>query len=203
MQRMEQAPDELVRVFVAVALNDEVRKNLAEEQARLRCRVGGVKWTPLDTLHLTLVFLGDVFAGQIDDIVRVLDRETAAIPAFDFEVAGLGTFGPVRSPRVVWAGVGRGSDGAGQLQSRIAGGLRELNLTFENRPFNPHLTLGRIKFSRDARGLEKALATPLMSSYGVVRVDRVLLMRSVLRPAGPEYTCLHESPVLCPLPFTG
>lgn len=201
MESLDKLPDdELMRVFVAVDLNAEVRKNLEEEQARLRRRVGGVKWTPVESLHLTLVFLGDVFAGQIAGIAAVLDAEAAAVTRFDLEVAGLGLFGPSRTPRIVWAGAGRGADVAATLQKRIAAGLRGLSLTFEDRPFNAHFTLGRVKSCREARHLIDAVAKPGLPSYGIVAVDRVLLMRSELSPGGAVYSRLHESFLACAPP---
>lgn len=193
MKTLSHRNGELVRLFVAVELNEEARGSLVAEQARLMRAVGGVKWVPPEMIHLTMVFLGDVFAGQVEGIAAVLDAEAVVTPVFEFEVAGLGAFGPHQRPRVVWAGVGRGAESVGELQGRIDRGLRALNLSLESRPFHPHFTLGRVKSPREARGLADALALPGMKTYGVVPVNRVLLMSSELHPQGPVHALVHAA----------
>lgn len=193
MKKTSHGDQDLMRLFVAVELNEEVRKTLANEQARLKHAVDGVKWVLPEHIHLTLAFLGDVFGGQVEGITKLLDAEAGACPAFALEVVGLGVFGSDRSPRVVWAGIGQGAEQTTALAGRISEGLSALNLSLEARPFHPHLTLGRIKTPREARGLDQALAQPKPVAYGVVVVDGILLMRSEIRPQGPIYTVVHKS----------
>lgn len=193
MQTAGKNRDELVRLFVAVDLNDEVRASLAAEQSRLRDVIQGVKWVPPEQIHLTLVFLGDVFAGQVDGISGAIASVAGEFSAFYIQVAGLGFFGARHQPRVVWAGVGVGSREAMALQHCIAVELKTLNLTFDDRPFLPHLTLGRVKQPLQARGLAAVLDRSPMSVYGTVRVDQVLLMSSELHPQGPEYKVISHA----------
>ncbi|MEI6167821.1 MAG: RNA 2',3'-cyclic phosphodiesterase [bacterium] len=187
---------DLVRLFVALDLNEAVRQAIADEQARLKKVTAGVKWVPPELIHLTLVFLGDVFAEQVEGIVRVLDTAAGASPAFPMEIAGLGFFGPRHCPRVIWAGVGKGADQVVTLAARISTGLRGLNLSLESRPFHPHLTLGRVKSAREAEGIEEALSRSGAARYGEVAVDGVLLMRSELLPQGPVYRVMHKASLL-------
>jgi len=193
MKPLSHAREDLVRLFVAVELDENVRKNLADEQARVMQATGGVKWVSPAMIHMTLVFLGDVFAGQVEGISNVLDTEVGATRSFVIEVAGLGTFGPRHCPRVVWAGVGKGADEIVALQSWIDRGLRALDLSLESRPFHPHFTLGRIKSPREAQGLTGTLDRSAATVYGMVTVNRVLLMQSVLHSQGPVHTVLHVS----------
>jgi RNA 2',3'-cyclic 3'-phosphodiesterase len=191
-----QPAKDMVRAFVAVEISAEVRQRLAEEQARLR-RIGArVGWVAPENIHLTLAFLGDVFPDKIDGLRAALEAVGAATAPLDYVVAGLGYFGSPRAPRVLWAGVTDGAEALGALQHRVDGALRELGCTLEDRPFKAHLTFGRVRgASREAAELAARLDAARDVAYGTVAVERVLLMRSELRPAGPVYTVLHAAPV--------
>ncbi len=193
----------LMRLFVAVELDEATRQNLATEQARLLQTVAGVKWVSPAMIHLTLVFLGDVFSEQVPEITRVLDTEASATAPFAIEVTGLGTFGRSLCPRVVWVGLRQGAAEVTALQGRIAQELRALNLSLVSRPFHPHFTLGRVKSPREAEGLDAALTRSADTVFGVVKVERVLLMRSELLPHGPIHAVQHESALAPPLSRSG
>lgn len=193
MKRMGHNRDDLIRLFVAVELNDEVRGRLAEEQGRLQRVVQGVRWIPPEQMHITLVFIGDVFSGQVDGIAEVLESAARDCAGFNMKITGLGVFGSRHQPRVVWAGVGEGAAEAVALQARVVRGLSTLELAFDNRPFSPHLTLGRVKSSGMARGLTDAVERTAMRVYGTVQVDRLFLIRSELQPQGSVYTAVSQS----------
>jgi RNA 2',3'-cyclic 3'-phosphodiesterase len=189
---------DMVRAFVAVAISDDVRRRLAEEQARLRRTGARVSWVAPENIHLTLAFLGDVFPERIAGIGAALTRIGAATVPFEFAVAGLGYFGSQRSPRVIWAGITEGAEALGVLQQRVDRALRELDFTLEDRPFKPHLTFGRVRAPGGADELAARIDAARDVACGTVAVDRVLLMRSELRPAGPIYTVLHDAPLSGP-----
>ena len=191
--RVGRGSAELARLFVAIGLNDATRKRLAEEQSSLARVSGGVKWVSPEMMHLTLVFLGDVFVERIAGVADVLDDEARATPVFAVEVAGLGTFGPRHHPRVIWAGIRKGAEAVCEFQGRIDHRLRALDLTPESRPFHPHFTLGRVKSPCEARAVEALPGLSDARTYGVVEVDRVLLMRSELHSRGPVHAVVHAS----------
>ena len=108
----------------------------------------------------------------------------AAAPPLTLRLAGAGRFGSLRRPSVAWAGV----DGDVGALTMLAGGLAELarglELPVEERPFRPHLTLGRWAPRRPADG---TLTDRLAGYRGPAwPVDEVLLLES--RPgARPVY----------------
>ena len=75
-----------------------------------------------------------------------------ATPPADLRLAGGGRFGSARRPQVAWAGL----DGDVAALVALAGQLgvvaRGLGLEVEDRPFRPHLTLGRWRPGRPADG---------------------------------------------------
>ncbi len=181
-----------VRVFVAVDIGDEVRGALALEIKALKKRHTKVKWVAADCIHLTLAFLGEIPEGRLPEINGALDEVAALLNGFDCEVKGVGWFGSARSPRVVWAGM-REDPGLMVLQAGVAESLRQLGFVPEDRAFHPHLTLGRVKSAGDGEGLASVLSGRRDVVFGATKVDRVLVMRSQLRPQGPEYSVLHEA----------
>ena len=192
---MDFSSDQILRAFIAVEISNEVRAALAVEQARLKKFGARVGWVAPENMHLTLLFLGDIFGAQVAPLAAALDAVTASCARFDLSVTGLGWFGPAQSPRVVWAGVREGAEQLGGLQKKIEEQARALGLRTEARAFHPHLTLGRARPGGHATlpALTEALRQANDTTYGRCAVAAVRLMQSRLGPGGAQYNLLHES----------
>jgi 2'-5' RNA ligase len=177
----------LLRLFVAVDIGDEVRTRLAEEVARLKHGFPDVKWVTPDMMHLTLAFLGDVRLEDLADLRSVLARVMPEVAPFPLAVTGLGYFGQRVAPRVIWAGVSEGQRCLAEIQQCVARALPALGVAAEGRPFHAHVTLGRTRSLRDAPGLIHRLEASKDKGFGVGYVESVNLMSSVLQSTGPLY----------------
>ncbi|MCC6572352.1 MAG: RNA 2',3'-cyclic phosphodiesterase [Planctomycetes bacterium] len=131
------------RMFIAIEPTGAVKTALAA----LRLDMPGCKWTPLEQIHLTLRFLGDVSPGA----AKALQYSLANIRVAPFEllVRGVGTFpgfGSRQHPRVLWAGVAPAA-GLEQLWREINAAANQLKLEGDEsaRGFAPHLTIARLK----------------------------------------------------------
>jgi 2'-5' RNA ligase len=190
-----------IRCFVAVELDEAARGELSRVLGQLKRSDADVKWVSPNNLHLTLKFLGDVPADDMTRVIAALGQAVAgdtAVPAagaFEFELAGLGAFPSMSNPRVIWVGIDRGRDALASLASRVEAALGPLGFPAEGRGFSPHLTLGRCRSPRNQAELKAAMAA--LRDYGGprVRVERVTLFSSDLRPAGPVYTPLAALPL--------
>lgn len=192
-----------VRLFIAIELPGAVKAALAKLQTALKAldRESAVRWTQPDSIHLTLKFIGETDAANIEAIRAALAAAAQKYPPFDLAVAGAGCFPNLRKPRVVWAGVE--SDGAalrtlGALRAAIEAGVAPLGYPTENRPFSPHLTLGRIREGapvKAAGGFGAALeqAQNTIGQLAAWRVSAVSLMQSELWPSGAVYTRLADA----------
>lgn len=188
---------ESLRLFVAVALPQEIRAGLAEQARALQKRLSGptqraVRWSAADKLHLTLRFLGDTPAGKVNGLSAALRAEVRAYPPCVLEIGGLGAFPTLRRPRVVWVGV-RADAQLLRLQKGLEAAVVALGFAPEPRPFSPHLTLARIAPEASAAALAEISQTlgnlpPL--GLGSLTVTQVHLYRSDLRPEGAVYTVL-------------
>jgi 2'-5' RNA ligase len=186
-------PDNVIRAFIALEINEDVRRSLGALQAELKESGAQVSWVRPENIHLTLVFLGNVFEALVGPLSRRLDAIAAEISGFSLQVSGTGTFGSKRHPRVVWAGIEGVPPELEELHGKVAAAVRELDVPLENRPFRAHLTLGRVRSSRNVDALTSAVTSAKNTRHGAVDVRRVLLMRSRLDPQGAQYSILHES----------
>lgn len=181
------------RAFIALEITEEVRRRIERAQEILKEAGGDVGWVAVHNTHMSLAFLGDISPDTVAQISQMLDRVVPQVAGFDVEINGVGCFGREDSPRVLWAGVSGGRDEVLKLQEAVAVGLAGLGIELEDREFRPHITLGRVKSSRRRRELSDCAKQMASFSFGACRVGRVVLMRSVLKPAGPEYSVLHAA----------
>lgn len=185
---------EKIRTFVAIELPEEVGSALEELQSDLRRRLQttAIRWVNPRGIHLTLKFLGNVPADQMDEVARALRAACAGVPPFEFSLAGLGCFPNPRRPRVIWVGLGGDLTLLHQLRDAVEEHIAPLGYPTERRAFAPHLTLGRVKrATRDeARRIGEVIEAADPGTVARVQVNQVNLMRSDLRRTGAIYTRL-------------
>lgn len=117
------------------------------------------------------------------------------MPGFDLAIESLGAFPTASRPRVIWAGLGRGLEPLTDLAGRVEGALADVGFASEDRPFSPHVTLGRVREPRRDARLEAAVLAGAHVPFGTVAVGRVSLMQSQLSPRGARYTELSSHPL--------
>ena len=154
--------------------------------APLREAGGAPRWTAPDRWHLTLLFLGAVPTESVPALVDAAGEAVSGTPAMCLRVAGAGRFGPVRRPQVFWAGLDGDVEPLVELAGRLASAARGLGLPVEDRPFRPHLTLGRWAPRRPADGnLPEVLARYRGPAWPVAELR---LVESHLGSASPYET---------------
>ena len=185
--------DAKVRVFIGVPIAEEVRGAVARLQGRLRETRARVSWVREENLHLTLFFLGDIAPDSMQGAVDALTAATTGLGAFRCNVRGAGFFGRPRSPRVLWVGVGEGSDSLRSLYERLAPELDSRGHRIEARPYTPHVTIGRIRSVPGASTLIDQVEAAEDRDFGEFSVQSVCLFKSILEPTGPVYSVLYEA----------
>jgi len=177
-----------MRVFIAVDLPDELRKELATLQRELEPLTDTARWVAPESIHITLKFIGEVPEKRIEDIDSALTGLTWK--SFAITVHGVGFFPGNRSPRVFWAGMEAPTmqDLAEELDSR----MERLGFDKEKRAFRPHITLARARDSRIDSSLVAAASKYAEHQFGSFTVDRVFLFKSILKPTGAVYERLRE-----------
>ncbi len=174
------------RLFLAIDLDEGARTRLGALAANLRMRLdreGGprVTWVAPDRMHVTLHFLGQVEESRAESIVAAM-APPIAVPAFTLTIDRLGAFPARGRPRVVWAG-GPAAPAIGEVHRLMGARLAACGCVLDERPFSPHVTLGRV---REPRGSLPAL--PRIDPPIHVGIARVTLYESQLSSEGPRYT---------------
>ena len=179
-----------IRTFIAIEINDAIRAELADVQSVLEEANGHVSWVRPQNIHCTLVFLGDIFADTVNSITTALKQAAAGCKPFEIEIAGLGYFGPSRSPRIIWSGIAGAVTPLVKLQNDLVAAVSAAGLKPDKKPFKPHLTIGRVRSNRNVPALVEAIKANETKSFGKVSVERVVLMKSQLTANGPVYSLL-------------
>ena len=180
-----------MRTFIAIELPDTVKAELANLQAELRQTGADVTWTKPDNIHLTLRFLGEVEERQLDELKQLCAETAAAFQPFSLALKDTGYFPNFRQPRVLWVGLAGEMEIAKQLQKRLDAELIARGFNQEDKPFKPHLTLGRVK---SGKNLKLLVAKADMYSLPELsfEADELVLFKSELLPAGARYTALAK-----------
>lgn len=165
-----------------------MQKALGEAIDLLRPAARDVAWVAVGNLHLTLKFLGAVPQTRIDSVAGALTDAGREVSPFEARIHGLGAFPSAGRPRVVWAGVTDGASQMTELARRVDAALAALGFAPDDRPFSPHVTLGRVRRPGRDPALTDALERATAREFGRVPVPSVSLMRSELGPRGARYT---------------
>jgi 2'-5' RNA ligase len=188
--------EQSIRSFIAIDLTDAVRRQIEAFVQELRKSGAQVGWVRVEGIHLTLKFLGNVAPGLIEEIKPLLSALGSDTAPVHIEPAGCGAFPGIKSPRVIWVGL-RGQIGLlSQLAQRVEEAMSPLGFKPENRPFKPHLTIGRVKGRAHLQSLQNTLLAHADFAAEPFDASEVVLYKSDLRPDGARYTPLFKAPFL-------
>ncbi len=182
----------MIRSFLAIELPRTIQEKIEEIQEDLKSTHADVRWVSPEKIHLTLKFFGNIEESKIEPIVKSIEGSIQATPPFSLKAKGMGAFPYLKNPRVIWMGLTDGKEKVISLQQRLEGLLEKIGFEAEDRPFQPHLTLGRVKTSRGREELGRGIEKYREEEFGDFHVETVLFFKSDLRPSGPVYTILRE-----------
>jgi 2'-5' RNA ligase len=187
------------RLFVAVELPPDLQAQLADVQAAFAAQLPPrvVRWVRPDGIHLTLKFYGDVRGDRVPDFKAGLERvaRTAGVgTAAPLTLRGLGVFPNASRPQVLWVGLEGDLGSLHRLHQAVEAEAETLGYPPDDRPFTPHLTLGRVRSGLSVADHEALLAFLRgvhLEPLGEFRPNTISLMSSDRRPTGAVYTALH------------
>lgn len=182
----------MLRTFLAIELPVTVRNRIGEVQKDLKSLNADVRWVNPENIHLTLKFFGNIEKGTVGPIIESIDEPARATPPFFIKVHGVGAFPSSKNPRVIWMGLREGKEVLISFQRWLEKEIEKIGFRPEDRPFHPHLTLGRTRGSLGREGLVERLERLKEEVFGDFHVEKVILFKSDLRPTGPIYTPLKE-----------
>lgn len=181
-----------VRSFIAIEISSENRTKFIEIQKELSQINADIKLVEPHNIHLTLHFLGNQNLDTIEKIKNKLKPVFEKFSPFEFQPQGLGAFPNRNNPRVIWVGIGEGSNYIEDIFYHSRGVLKDIGIELEDRKFHPHLTLARIKSSKNKHLITQFLTTYLPPEFHLQKAKEIIMFKSTLTPKGPIYEKLHS-----------
>jgi 2'-5' RNA ligase len=183
-----------VRTFIAVDIGKAIRDRAVALQETLARAGTEVKWVEPENLHVTLLFLGEVDLRDVTPVCQRVAECCQQFAPFSLSVETAGCFPNPRRPRVLWVGIGSGTQELCALHDALEVPLLELGCyRREERRYTPHITIGRVKSDRPTDKLAAALAKQGGWRGGEIAVQAIQVMSSELKPQGPVYTILSRA----------
>jgi 2'-5' RNA ligase len=170
------------RLFVAVELPDVVRDAIEDAVAPWRRSLVGFRWSTVEALHLTVAFIGDVDAGDVEAIEGAIEAAASAVAPIPTELTGFGAFPDRGKARVLWIGLDDPEDRLVRLAAVVAANLEGF-LERDDRPYQPHLTIARARRPASVPPPFFAAAVPALR----FEIDALTLFRSDLGGEAPRY----------------
>ncbi len=177
----------MIRLFAALAVPPEIGRGLMTRQTGIE----GARWRPLEALHVTLRFFGEVR----EDVARDLDSALMEVRGRPFEIVleGAGAFGEGADVNAVWAGVAENAE-LRRLAEACETAARRAGLKPEKRRYRPHVTLAYLRRPDPAEVGAWVQANNLLRSPPI-EVDRFGLYSSTLGGEGSHYRLEAEYPL--------
>jgi 2'-5' RNA ligase len=174
-----------VRIFVAVFPPQGVRETLFSAARDLPASKDFRLIGP-EKLHLTLKFLGEVAEEDLGLVTQALEPLREGQEPFEVSISGFGAFPSQKRARILWAGVGEGSEPLRAVAQSVEDLLEPAGFGRERRPYVPHLTLGRAQ-GRQAKFDDMSVSPPALRFM----VSGVELVESVPGAGGVTYSILE------------
>jgi 2'-5' RNA ligase len=173
-----------MRLFIAVAADEEVRAEAAAAVARLKKAPGDFRWVDPRDMHVTLRYFGEQPDSRLPEIEALMKEAAGKAKAFDIVYGRVGAFDSLEEPRVIWIGVKEGTEALKALSDAVG---RD-----EPRPYHPHLTIGRNRREHVPPEFVSAMRaeTDISLRHGVRKIS---LYASRPAPFGHAYEILSEA----------
>lgn len=181
----------MIRLFIALKIEKEIQQKFNTIITDFKTKGGKVKWVDAKNLHITLKFLGNTDVKLVDSIISQLHKSAKNYQATESNFTTLGGFPHLRKPKVIWADIDKNKNLIIEVAQSIDNALSEINIEKNDKPFTPHLTLGRVKSYDELKPLTEYLSNYTFENIPIT-FDSILLIQSTLTQQGPIYRTLEE-----------
>ena len=179
-----------MRLFLAVFPPPDMQAAAWRAVDPLRVGRGdAVSWVKPDNLHYTMRFLGEVEDSAAERAGEAMREAAAAHARFGATLGGFGAFPTAKKARVLWIGMLQGAEPMRLLATSIDHALKKQRFERADEPFEPHLTVGRVRMPGDWTA--RLIDAPSVEVR--FQVDGLVLVKSVLGAGGARYERLAEA----------
>lgn len=174
------------RIFIGIKINLSDKLVNLISNLKLSLTNSDIKWVDMNNLHITLMFLGDVDTKKIPDIIQKLKCTAKLVKPFSIKLVGFGKFSRQNKTSVIWVGFTDKSK-LQDIAEKIKRSMIELDFEKEDRPFSPHLTVGRVKTFCNEEKLNNFIKLNIQTNLQESAIKDFILFESILKPTGPIY----------------
>ncbi|HAU68904.1 MAG TPA: RNA 2',3'-cyclic phosphodiesterase [Gammaproteobacteria bacterium] len=178
-----------MRCFIALSLSEDARDTLGDVAAKMayQDKSNAVRWVDQENFHVTLGFLGELGEEEIERLADELDTSLSSFGA-ETVVSGISPF-PETKPKLI-AAMLNPSDSLSDIHQQTLAAINTAQLAYDKRRFLPHVTLGRLRHSRNRYSGSIPLTFTLPIEF-----DEVVLYESHLGTNGAEYDPVFRYPL--------
>ena len=174
------------RTFIAIKIEPENALSDLFKCLKSSLKNEKIKWVEENSLHLTLRFLGETSQNQSQQVDLVLKKLASENKSFCFDLCGTGFFGSKNQPKVLFVSV-LNKEILSQFADNLAKSISGFGFHTGEKPFAPHLTLGRIKEIQNSGQFLELVQHYKNVHFQQVQVKEIIFYESILYPAGPVY----------------
>ena len=177
-----------IRMFISIPLKDPSVLQPVLSDVR---RMDKVRASPLSQMHITVRFIGDIDDGKTKKVAACIADAVEGMEPFTITVKGAGRFPDKPSSRrtpILWVGVSP-EDVLRGIAERLSANLKAANISFDEKPFKGHITVGRCQGPTDTDEFIEKYRDVEFDSF---ECNEILIMRSELLPTGAKHTVLER-----------
>jgi len=182
------------RTFIAIEIPASVKLKELLELLRVDFREEKIRWVNPEILHITLSFLGDTSEQQVNYISEQLEKICSGYSSMELHLKEVGVFPNLRKPKVFWVGIERNKL-LENLQEEIKVMLHDYGMNRDEKSFNPHLTIARIKWIDDIDKLKYWLQKYKGETIQKTKIGEIIYYESRLTSNGPIYNPVKKFPL--------
>lgn len=130
-----------MRVFIGIVLSQSVKDSLFDLQQQVKPYSVKGKFTSATNFHLTLQFIGEATAAEIDVLKTVVSSVSEDSIPFDLSLNHIGEFSK-KNKSILWAGP-ESVHFLNKLYDKLHQAFLQHNIEMEKGGYTPHITLVR------------------------------------------------------------
>ena len=179
-----------MRVFLAIDFQEHIKDRIIREIGLLKQKFPEFKWIKSPSLHLTLKFLGETDPNKIIEITNLLKNAFNYINPFNISTTNILLLPTPNKARVLYLGLEK-TEPLIKCYNIIEEKIKSAGFEKENKNFNPHITLARIKNRKLSASESSIISTHSIPKIGI-KINKITLMQSELLPLGARYTSVQR-----------
>ncbi len=183
-----------IRTFIGIFPPPRIQSAIADILLPLKPDTPAIRWEKQEKFHITVKFLGDVLPEQLRQLQSSLNQEGRSIRRFEIPLKAIGCFPAKHSPKIVWIGsLSNENTLLVDCFQAVENACTSAGFKREERPFHPHITLGRVK-GKISENLIKMIENTTFEPLQFLCTE-LLIMKSDLSPSGSAYSQLSSIPL--------